>query len=179
MTSRWEASSPSGKFRTIILGDLTLNRQFELMSDRSPRLGGSGSSGPSRKPQCGSARIRPAPTSGDHEQRHSQRSTAGSNEGAFRFPGSHRCLADALFVAKRPGIHRTGNVRLPNLFDEPQVAMPVAPAAAPSQGQPAPSAPPHNGTAYYFKVSAQPDGTFTVTNTRNGFAKTYKASRAD
>ena len=28
--------------------------------------------------------------------------------------------------------------------------------------------------AYLIKVSAQQDGTFTVTNTRNGFAKTYK-----
>jgi hypothetical protein len=28
-----------------------------------------------------------------------------------------------------------------------------------------------------IKLSAQPDGTFTVTNTRNGFSKTYKPSR--
>jgi hypothetical protein len=28
--------------------------------------------------------------------------------------------------------------------------------------------------AYLIKVSAQQDGTFTVTNTRTGFAKTYK-----
>ena len=28
--------------------------------------------------------------------------------------------------------------------------------------------------AYLIKVSAQQDGTFTVTNTRNGFSKTYK-----
>jgi beta-lactamase superfamily II metal-dependent hydrolase len=32
--------------------------------------------------------------------------------------------------------------------------------------------------AYYIKVSAQADGTFTVTNTRNGFSKTY-AKRAN
>jgi len=67
-----------------------------------------------------------------------------------------------------------------NLLDEPQAAMPVVPLAAPPQGQPAPPAPQHNGTAYYFKVSAQQDGTFTVTNTRNGFSKTYKtAAKAD
>ena len=35
----------------------------------------------------------------------------------------------------------------------------------------------HNGPAYRFKVSAQADGTFTVTNTRNGFSKTYAAAR--
>ena len=33
----------------------------------------------------------------------------------------------------------------------------------------------HNGTAYYFEVSALADGTFTVTNSRNGLIKTYKA----
>jgi hypothetical protein len=65
-----------------------------------------------------------------------------------------------------------------NLFDEPQTAMPLAPVAAPPQGQQAPAAPQHNGTAYYFKVSAMQDGTFTVTNTRNGFSKTYKSESA-
>jgi len=29
--------------------------------------------------------------------------------------------------------------------------------------------------AKWIKLSAQPDGTFTVTNSRNGFSKTYKA----
>jgi hypothetical protein len=28
--------------------------------------------------------------------------------------------------------------------------------------------------AYWIKVTAQQDGTFTVTNTRNGFTKTYR-----
>lgn len=31
----------------------------------------------------------------------------------------------------------------------------------------------HTGPAYWIKVSAQQDGTFTVTNTRNNFSKTY------
>jgi hypothetical protein len=35
------------------------------------------------------------------------------------------------------------------------------------------SVPPHQGKADWIKVSAQQDGTFTVTNTRNGFMKTY------
>ena len=62
-----------------------------------------------------------------------------------------------------------------NLFDEPQPAMPVAPMAPPQPGAQAPPAPLHNGTAYWIKVSAQTDGTFTVTNGRNGFSKTYRA----
>jgi len=39
----------------------------------------------------------------------------------------------------------------------------------------APPPPAHNGMAYWFKVSAREDGSFTVTNARNGFAKTYAA----
>jgi len=50
-----------------------------------------------------------------------------------------------------------------NSFDAPLTAMPEAPTAPPPQGQQAPPPPQHNGTAYYFKVSALPDGTFTVT----------------
>jgi hypothetical protein len=49
--------------------------------------------------------------------------------------------------------------------------MAVQPIAAPGPNAPPP--PTHNGPAYWIKVSAQQDGTFTVTNARNGFAKTY------
>jgi hypothetical protein len=62
-----------------------------------------------------------------------------------------------------------------NLTDEPLAAMPVAPIAAPAPGPNAPPPPAHSGPAFYIKVSAQQDGTFTVTNGRNGFAKTYAA----
>jgi hypothetical protein len=63
-----------------------------------------------------------------------------------------------------------------NLLDQPSAVMPVAPMPTPAPGavgiQPAPV---HNGKAYWIKVSAQTDGTFTVTNQRNGFSKTYAA----
>jgi len=62
-----------------------------------------------------------------------------------------------------------------NLTDEPLSAMPVAPIAAPPPGPNAPPPPAHNGPAFYIKVSAQQDGTFIVTNARNGFSKTYTA----
>jgi competence protein ComEC len=62
-----------------------------------------------------------------------------------------------------------------NLLDEPSAAMPVAPIAAPAPGTNAPPAPAHNGPAFWIKVSAQPDGTFAVTNARNGFSKTCGA----
>jgi len=61
-----------------------------------------------------------------------------------------------------------------NRVDDQPAAMPIAAAAAPAPGPGAPP-PAHNGPASWIKVSAQPDGSFTVTNGRNGFTKTYKA----
>jgi competence protein ComEC len=62
-----------------------------------------------------------------------------------------------------------------NLLDEPSTSMPIAPIAAPPPGPGAPPAPVHNGQAFWIKVSAKTDGSFTVTNTRNQFSKTYAA----
>jgi competence protein ComEC len=61
-----------------------------------------------------------------------------------------------------------------NGIDDEQVAMPVAPMPLPQPGSNAPPAPVHNGRAYWIKISAQEDGTFTVTNARNGFSKVYR-----
>jgi hypothetical protein len=48
--------------------------------------------------------------------------------------------------------------------------MPIEPGAEPPRNI---GMPVHDGKAYYIKVSAQADGTFTVTNQRNAFSKTY------
>jgi competence protein ComEC len=61
-----------------------------------------------------------------------------------------------------------------NRLDDDPPAMPIAPIATP--GPDAPPAPIHNGKAYWIKVSAKQDGSFTVTNQRNGFSKTYSAA---
>ena len=62
-----------------------------------------------------------------------------------------------------------------NPVDEQPDALPVAAWVPPPQGQQAPPPPVHNGRAFWFKVSAQQDGSFTVTNTRNNFTKAYRA----
>jgi beta-lactamase superfamily II metal-dependent hydrolase len=59
-----------------------------------------------------------------------------------------------------------------NVVDDQPNALPVAPMPAPAANAPPPPA--HNGRAYWVKVSAREDGTFTVTNTRNGFSKDYR-----
>jgi hypothetical protein len=64
----------------------------------------------------------------------------------------------------------------------PQVPATPPPGAAPPAAGPQTAAAPGRGRggaaaahtpAYWIKVSAQQDGTFTVTNSRNGFTKTY------
>jgi competence protein ComEC len=67
----------------------------------------------------------------------------------------------------------------------PPTATPPAatpPAAAPAPGAPSAATPPAGGgrgnatghtPAYWLKVSAHPDGSFTIANPRNGFSRTY------
>jgi len=64
-----------------------------------------------------------------------------------------------------------------NRVDEEPAAMPIAAIAAPAPGPGTPPPPVHNGAAYWIKVSAREDGSFTVTNARNGFTKTYAARK--
>ena len=61
-----------------------------------------------------------------------------------------------------------------NGIDETSAVMPIQPMAAPAPNAPGiQPAPVHNGKAYWIKLSVQRDGTYTVTNQRNGFSKTY------
>jgi beta-lactamase superfamily II metal-dependent hydrolase len=170
-----------GKFHTVILGDLTLNRQFDLMCPIN-RLGTVDLDLLARHGNVNSELlVYPL-----HPR------AAILNDGTRK--GAPPEAMKVLFSSPTPldvwemhfsllsgQEYTVPGVFIADLFDEPLTAMPVAPMPAPAQGQQAPPPPPHNGAAYDFKVSALPDGTFTVTNTRNGFRKTYKAegSRGD
>jgi hypothetical protein len=65
-----------------------------------------------------------------------------------------------------------------NLVDDQPAAMPIAPATggrgARGAGGQAPRVA-HEGAAFWLKVTAREDGSFTVSNARNGFSKTYAA----
>jgi competence protein ComEC len=73
-----------------------------------------------------------------------------------------------------------GTVQPPAAAPQPPTAGPGQPGVAPAGRQGGPGAgrggpgTPHTGPAFWIKVSARADGTFTVTNTRNGFSRTYK-----
>jgi hypothetical protein len=56
----------------------------------------------------------------------------------------------------------------------PGAQLPAAPAEAGRGRGRGPQLPPHS-PAYFVKVSVRPDGSFTVTNSRNGFSKQYPA----
>jgi len=62
-----------------------------------------------------------------------------------------------------------------NTTDEPTSAMPIAAMPAPAPGPSTPPPPAHHGQAHWIKVSARRDGSFNVTNGRNGFTKDYAA----
>jgi hypothetical protein len=62
-----------------------------------------------------------------------------------------------------------------NLLDQPQTAIPVAPMPPVARGAQALPVPPHDGRAHWLKITAQTDGSFRVTNSRNGFTRTYAA----
>jgi len=66
-----------------------------------------------------------------------------------------------------------------NQVDDPSVTtMAIGPMTPPTPGAAGvPPPPAHNGQAYWIKVSARQDGSFTVTNQRNNFSKAYAPTR--
>jgi competence protein ComEC len=65
-----------------------------------------------------------------------------------------------------------------NTVDEHPSTVEIAPMPPAQPGTTLPPAPTHSGPAYWIKLSAQQDGSFTVTNSRNGFSKTYRPRTA-
>jgi competence protein ComEC len=164
-----------GKFRTAHLGDLTKNKEFELM--------------------CPNNRLGPldvflglhhgVSTSNSEVIIHATRPRVAIMNNGTRKGGAPDVMQ---VLHSSPGLEDLWQIHfsqlsgqeytVPGMFiangvDTPLSAMPVAPIAAPAPGANAPPAPVHDGPAFWIKVTAQQDGTFTVTNQRNGFAKTY------
>jgi len=166
-----------GKFRTIHLGDLTKNKEFELMCPNN-RIG---------RVDVLLGLHHGVDTSNSEVLVHALRPRVAIMNNGTRKGGQPEVMKT---LHASPGLENVWQMHfsqlsgqeytvpgmfIANLTDEPLAAMPVAPIAAPPPGPGAPPAPLHNGTAYWIKVSAQPDGSFMVTNGRNGFNKTYRA----
>ena len=169
-----------GRFRTVHLGDLTWNKEGDLM--------------------CPVNRVGPVdlfivshhgqPVSNAPVLVHAIRPRVAILNNGTRKGGQ----PDAMRVLhSSPGLEDLWQIHfsllsgqeytVPGMFiangvDETPAAMPIAAMTPPPGGPGAPPPPAHNGQAYWIKVSAMEDGSFTVTNQRNGFTKRYGSRTA-
>jgi competence protein ComEC len=163
-----------GRFRTADLGDLTWNGEIDLMCPLN-RIGtvdlyltshhGLAQSG---SPALVHA-LRP---------RVAVMNNGTSKGGA---PGAFRVLYESPGLEDLWQLHWSYNARLDNspaLFvanvdDDASIAnlLTTPPQTAAGRGR---GGPPAHEPAHSIRVSAREDGSFTVTNTRNGFSKTYE-----
>jgi competence protein ComEC len=165
-----------GKFRTVHLGDLTRNMEFKLMCPVN-RLGtvdvllglhhGQASSNSEVMVHALHPRVA---IMNDGTRKGGEPDTMKS---VFSSPGLED-LWQIHFSQLSGQEYTVPGMFIANTLDEPLNAMPVNPIQAPAPGPNTPPPPVHNGTAYWIKLSAQQDGTYTVTNARNGFSKTYR-----
>jgi beta-lactamase superfamily II metal-dependent hydrolase len=166
-----------GRFRTVHLGDLTKNKEFELMCPTN-RIGtvdvllGLHHGVDTSNSEVLVHALRPRVAIMNNGTR------KGGQPDVMKTLHSSPGLEDLwqMHFSELSGQEYTvPGMFIANLLDEPPATMPVAPMAPAQPGPGAPPAPLHNGAAYRIKVAAQADGSFTVTNGRNGFSKTYKA----
>ena len=168
-----------GRFRTVHMGDLTWNKESDLMC-------------PSNK--LGTVDLFIVSHHGQAISNSEVLVHALSPRVAIMNNGTRKGgQPDAMKVMhSSPGLEDLWQIHfsllsgqeytVPGMFiangvDEQPAAMPIAAIAAPAPGPGTPPPPVHNGAAYWIKVSAREDGSFTVTNARNGFSKTYAARK--
>lgn len=153
-----------GSFRTVIMGDLTWNKEFELMCPRNP-LGdvdvylvshhGSDTSGSAvlvhpLRPRA--AIMNNGPSKGGAIQTFQILSGLPGSvdlwQNHYSIPGGQQHNRPEMFIAN---------------LDE----------GAPVPSAPRGATPVHTGPAYWIKVSARADGSFTISNSRTAFTREY------
>ena len=166
-----------GKFRVLDLGDLSANKEFDLMCPNN-LIGTVDLFMVSHHGQ---------PNSNSTVLVHAIESRVAIMNNGTRKGGQPEVMK---VIHSAPGLedlwqlhfsqlsgqeYTVPGLFIANLLDTPQPSMPVAPMRPPLPGESQVPPPVHNGTAYWIKVSAQQSGSFAVTNGRNGFSKTYRA----
>lgn len=163
-----------GEFRTIDLGDLLIAQELDLVCPTN-RLG---------TVDLYITSHHGLATSGSAALVHALQPRVAVMNNGTRKGGAPQAFE---ILHRSPGLedlwqlhwsHNAGiELNAPGLFianvDEPAtLAAVVGAAAAPgAAGGPRPA--PHDGPAYAIRVSARRDGSFTVTNGRNGFSREY------
>lgn len=164
-----------GKFRVVHPGDLTWNKEAELMCPAN-RLGTAdllivGHHGqPTSNSEVFVHALRPRVSIINNGSR------KGGQPDAMRVILNSPGLEDVWqshFSILSGQEYTVPGMFIANVFDDQPETLPIDPVMGPRDQWPA--APVHNGKAFWFKVSAQQDGTFSVTNPRNDFTKTYRA----
>jgi hypothetical protein len=191
-----------GRFRTVNLGDFTWNKEQELMCPNNPigtvdlyltshhGIDQSGSAVLVHGLHPRVAIMHNSAFKGGAIQTMQVLHTSPGLEDIWQLHWAYAAGLEqnspSLFIANVEDNATLANVLLnpPPTFGQPRP--PAAPAAGPPPQGAAPNPPPpaprpaggragHTGPAFWIKVSAESDGTFTVTNTRNNFTKTYAA----
>ncbi len=163
-----------GRFRVVHLGDLTWNKEFDLMCP-SNRIG---------TVDLHIVSHHGLDVSNSEVLVHAIQARASIMNNGVRKGGQPSTMKT---IYSAPGLqdlwqmhfsqlsgqeYTVPGVFIANTVDDQPSTMPIEPMA-PAAGGSAPKPPVHSGPAYWFKVSAHADGSFTVTNTRNGFSKAY------
>ena len=153
------------KFKTVIMGDLTWNKEFELMCPGNP-LG---------EVDVYLVSHHGSDTSGSAVLAHALRPRAAVMNNGPRKGGAPLVFQ---ILSEAPGLVDLWQ----NHYSVPggQHNRPAAFIANLDEGAPLPGAKPgaapvHMGPAHWIKISGRADGSFTITNSRTGFAKDYPA----
>lgn len=166
-----------GKFRVLDLGDLTANKEFDLMCPDNP---------------IGTVDLFMVSHHGQQTANSELLVHAIAPRVAIMNNGIRKGGAPAVMriLYSSPGLeglwqlhfsqfsgqeYNAPGLFIANLWDEPQSVMPIAPINPQHPGEVDKTAPIHNGKAYWIKVSAREDGSFNVMNGRTGFSRTYGA----
>jgi competence protein ComEC len=154
------------RFKTVIMGDLTWNKEFELMCPGNP-LG---------EVDVYLVSHHGSETSGSPALVHALRPRAAVMNNGPRKGGAPQVF-QILSETPDPVDLWQNHFSVPGgqQHNRPQAFIANLDEGAPLPGAKPGTAPVHMGPAYWIKVSARADGSFTITNSRTGFAKDYPA----
>jgi len=146
-----------GKFRVVDLGDLSSDREFDLMCPNNP---------------LGTADVFMVSHHGQPRSNapllvHAIEARVAIMNNGIHKGGQPKVMA---VIHSAPGLENLWQLhasqRSGGEYNAPELFIANL------------TADPDHATAYWIKISAQPDGAFTVANGRNGFSKTYRARAA-
>jgi beta-lactamase superfamily II metal-dependent hydrolase len=153
-----------GRFRTVIMGDLTWNKEFELMCPRN-RLG---------DVDVYLVSHHGSDTSGSAALVHAIRPRAAVMNNGPRKGGAVQTFEILNALPRAVDLWQNHySVPAGPQHNRPETFIANLDEGAPVPGARAGAAPVHGGTAHWIKVSARSDGSFTILNSRNAFAKEY------